>query len=108
MTKTMRRRVAIAVAGALVGGASAVSRADSGNALVESKTESEVVLGDRTYRVDEATVIESKDGTRLRLVEVPTIADGASADDAAVWFEASDAEATPIAYRLKLTGAQPR
>ncbi len=85
--------------------------AGQGNSVVDSKQVGEglVVLGGTTYRVSDNTALEDENGKPISFTELPTIAQGASTDDAAVWFEASDTDApTPVLHRLKLTGAVPK
>ena len=102
------------LAGALVIGCLAMAnraQADQGSSVVESKKLAEklVVLGATTYQVTDATAMEDKDGHAITLAALPTIAQGASQDDAAVWFEASDTQvATPVLHVLRLTGATPK
>ena len=55
------------------------------------------MLGAASYRVGDATVIEDENGNKLSFAEVPSIADGASQDAAAVYFEASDEESADAA-----------
>jgi hypothetical protein len=83
------------------------ARADQGNAVIESKSQGEVVLSGRTYRVSSSTALESKEGARLSFADLPATAEGASHDDAAVWYEASDDERMPTATRIKLVGSVP-
>ncbi len=101
------------LAGALAFGAIAIANpasAGQGNSIVESKQVAEglVVLGGTTYRVSDGTAIEGVDGTPIALADVPTVAQGASSDAAAVYFESSDGDASmPVLHRLKLTGSVP-
>jgi hypothetical protein len=95
---------AIVAIGLALGGA---AEAAQGNAVIDSKQDGAVVLGGASYRVGDATVIEDENGNKLRFAEVPSIADGASQDAAAVYFEASDEE-SPMLQLLRLTGAVPR
>jgi hypothetical protein len=92
---------------ALAGPASA----DQGTSIVESKQVEQglVVLGGTTYRVSDGTAIEDTDGNAISFAQVPALAQGASQDDAAVYFESSDGDVTtPVLHRLKLTGAVPQ
>ena len=104
--RSLRSATAIATAalGLLLG---AAAGADQGTATLESKSDGQVLMNGNPYRVTESTVLESKEGNRLSFQELPTIAEGASADDAAVWFESSDGDSMQTLHRLKLTGAQP-
>ena len=107
-SRTLRGAAATAI-GALGLGLAAAAGADQGNALLESKADGVVVMnGGTVYRVSDSTVLESKEGNRMTFAELPTLATGASADDAAVWFEASDGETQPLVHLLKLTGATPK
>ena len=94
----------------VVGAGSA--RADQGNSVIEAKKldQGVVTMGGKDYRVSDGTVLEDKDGNAIAFAALPTTAGGASADDAAVWFETGDeSEAqTPVLHLLKLTGAVPR
>jgi hypothetical protein len=104
MTLRIRGALAIACGLALAGAAGA----DQGSAVIESKDVSTVVMNGTVYRVSTATVIESKDGARMQLSDLPTLAEGASADDAAVWYEADDDERARTAHRIRLTGGMPQ
>jgi len=95
---------AIAAIGLALGGA---AEAEQGNAVIESKLDGAVMLGTASYRVGDATVIEDESGNKLGFAQVPSVADGASQDAAAVYFEASDEE-PPMLQLLRLTGAVPR
>lgn len=105
MKLRMRGAAAIAIGafGLALGGSAS---ADEGTAVLEAKDDSSVTMNGLRYRVSDRTVLESKDGGRMTLADLPTLADGASADDAAVWYEADDASA-PTAHRIKLTGSLP-
>jgi hypothetical protein len=85
--------------------------ADQGSSIVDSKQVAEglVVLGGKTYRVSDSTALEDENGQPIAFTALPALAQGASSDDAAVWFEASDTDvSTPVLHRLKLTGAAPQ
>ena len=85
--------------------------ADQGNSIADSKQVGEgiVVLGGSPYRVSDGTAIEDADGNAISLAAVPTVAQGASEDDAAVYFESSDGDATmPVLHLLRLVGAAPQ
>ena len=108
------QRLTRILAGAIALGALAAgypAGAGEGNSTIDSKQVGEglVVLGGTTYRVRDNTALEDEHGRPIAFAELPTLAQGASSDDAAVWFEASDADAgMPILHRLKLTGAVPQ
>jgi hypothetical protein len=104
MMLRIRGALAIACGLALAGAAGA----DQGNAVIESKDLSTVVMNGTTYQVGAATVIESKEGARIQLADLPTLAEGASADAAAVWFEADDDERARTAHLIRLTGGMPQ
>ena len=109
MTSRMLRGAAATAVGALGLWLAGAASADQGSAVIESKADGTVVMtGGTTFRVSESPAIESKEGNRMALAEDPTKAQGASDDDAAVWFEASDGEAQPMLHLLKLTGATPK
>ena len=85
--------------------------AGQGSSTIDSKQVGKglVVLGGTTYRVSDGTTLEDAHGRPIAFAELPTVAQGASSDEAAVWFEASDTDATtPVLHRLKLTGAMPK
>ena len=108
------KRITTFFAGALALGfiaGSGSARADQGSSVIESKQtdQSTVAMGGKTYRVSESTVLEDKDGNKIAFDALPTTEQGASEDDAAVWFEASESEAqNPVLHLLKLTGSVPR
>jgi hypothetical protein len=84
--------------------------AGQGNSVVESKQLADgiVVLSGSSYRVSDGTAIEDVSGKTIALADLPTLAQGASNDDAAVYYEASDGDVTtPVLHRLKLTGSVP-
>ena len=108
--KRLTRFFAGALALGFIAGAGP-ARADQGTSVIDSKKsdESIVTMGGKTYRVSESTVFEDKDGNKIAFEALPTTEQGASEDDAAVWFEASESEApNPMLHVLKLTGAMPR
>jgi hypothetical protein len=110
---TLRR---IALAGALGAALAApgLARAenDQGSAEIDAvHLEQNVVdLNGKPFRVSDGTVIEDKQGQRIGLLQLPSIEHGASADQAAVWYEAEegDGRSARLLYRLKLTGMRPR
>lgn len=108
------KRLTRILAGAIALGSFATAlpaSAGEGNSTVDSKQVGEglVVLDGTTYRVSDNTALEDEHGRPIAFAELPTVAEGASSDDAAVWFESSDADAgTPILHRLKRTGALPK
>jgi hypothetical protein len=90
--------------------ASAPAQAGQGTGVIDSKQVEggTVVVGGTTFRVSDGTALEDKDGNAITFAALPTVAQGASVDDAAAWFEATDSEAQmPVLHRLKLTGAVP-
>jgi hypothetical protein len=109
----MKRSTRI-LAGALALAALALANpasAAEGNAIVDSTQVGEglVVLAGSTYSVSDTTAIEDVDGNKIALADVPSVAQGASDDEAAVYYEASDGDvATPALHRLKLTGSVPK
>jgi hypothetical protein len=101
-------RGAVLAIGALSLGFGPGASADQGSAVIDSKQPDAVMLNGSPYRISDATVLEDKEGNRLGYAQLPTREQGASVDDASAWYEASDDERSPVLYRLKLTGAQPR
>lgn len=108
MRNTILRGAAAVAIGVLGLGLGQAAAANQGNAVIDSKQPGSVVLDGSPYRLSDATVLEDKEGNQLGYAQLPTREQGASIDDAAVWYEASDDERSPLLYRLKLTGAQPR
>jgi hypothetical protein len=98
--------IALGALGFALGHASPAA-AGEGSAVLESKDSSGVVMNGTRYRVGLSTVIEGIEGNRMRLADLPTLAEGANADAAAVWYEADDDPNAPTAQRIKLTGALP-
>lgn len=107
MSRRAIRSTAAAAIAALGVALGAAAEAGQGTTVIESKQDGAVMLGAASYRVGAATVIEDENGNKLSFAEVPSIADGASQDAAAVYFEASDEE-QPMLQLLRLTGAVPR
>jgi hypothetical protein len=108
------KRLTRFTAGALVFGfiaGAGSARADQGTSVIEStKSDGSIItMGGKAYRVSRSTVLEDKDGNKIAFGALPATEQGASRDDAAVWFEASESEApNPMLHILKLTGAMPR
>jgi hypothetical protein len=110
------RRIATTVAGLLLAGwlAAAPAGAEelSGNALIQDVQvgAAAVVLDGDLYRVDDLTRLEDEQGSDLTLAELPSLAGGASGDEVAVWFEASEpaADGTRRLRQLRLMGAMPK
>ncbi len=98
------------LAGTLALGLVATAQAEQGNGEIDSKQVDAglISVGGATYRISDGTALEDIDGNVIAFAALPTLAEGATPDDAAVWFEATDSEAKPpVLHRLKLTGAQP-
>src|SRR5262249_29857552 len=109
MTRRSLRGGAAIALGALGLWLASPAGAAPGHRVMESKSDGEVVLKGVHFRVSEATVLESKEGNRISFLELPTLAGGASEDQAAVWYESTDGDAAqPILHLLKLTGATPK
>lgn len=116
MTGANRMRRIAGAAALLVGlgtagGAHAQEGGAQGNAVIQSVglVDHVVVLGDRSYRVSEGTVLEDKDGNQIEFSALPSLENGADMDAAAVYYEAAEGGASPQAlHRLKLTGSVPR
>jgi hypothetical protein len=106
----------IALAGALAAALAvpglARAERDRGAAVIDAvHIEQNVVeLNGRPFRVTDGTAIEDKQGHKIGLFQLPSLERGASADQAAAWYEADegDARGVQLLYRLKLTGMQPR
>lgn len=107
MSRRAVRSIALATIGSVGLALGAAAGVDQGNAVIESKQTGAVMLGNASYRVGDSTVIVDPDGNKLTFAEVPSVADGASQDAAAVYFEASDEE-QPMLHLLRLTGSVPR
>ena len=108
--KRLTRFTAGALALGFIAG-SGSARADQGSSVIESKQtdQSTVAMGGKIYRVSESTVFEDKDGNKIAFEALPTTEQGASEDDAAVWFETGGSETeSPMLHLVKLTGAIPR
>jgi hypothetical protein len=108
MTRRILRGAAATAIGVVGLWLSAPAGAAQGSSVLESKSDGDVVMKGVHFRLTDATVLESKDGARISFRELPTLAGGASADDAAVWYEASDGDSQPTLQLLKLTGATPK
>jgi hypothetical protein len=110
------RRIATTIAGlALAGGlAGAPAGAEelTGNAVIQEVhvAESAVVLDGDRYQVGDTTRLEDEQGGDLALAQLPSTANGAGGDEAAVWFLADEprADGTRRLIHLRLTGAMPR
>jgi hypothetical protein len=107
MARTRLRGAAAVAAALALGGLGFEARADQGNAVIDSKQPGSVVLNGHGYRISDSTVVEDREGNGIGYAQLPTLEQGASADAAAVWFEASDDERSPVLYRLRLTGSVP-
>jgi len=110
------RRIATTVAGlALAGwlaGPPAGAEEIQGSAVIHEVqvVGSTVVLDGEVYRVGDSTRIEDEEGGSLTLAQLPSLAGGASGDEAAVWFVAADPgmDGTRRLQHLRLTGSMPR
>lgn len=110
------RRIATTVAGlALAGwlaGAPAGAEEVQGSAVIQEVqlVGSKVVLDGEAYHVSDATRIEDEEGGSLTLAQLPSLARGASGDEAAVWFVADEPamDGTRRLQQLRLTGSMPR
>lgn len=72
---------------------------------------SAVVLDGEVYLVTDATRLEDEQGFELSLAQLPSVAGGASGDEAAVFFVAEEPAASGRNSRLRhlqLTGAMPK
>ena len=102
---------ALLAGGLLVAGVAAAA-GEQGSAVIEERGASDhtLVLGGTAYRVTGSTELANELGGRLAFEELPSLAEGASHDEAAVWFEAGEAlgtEPRPL-LRVHLTGSMPR
>jgi len=110
---TLRR---IALAGTLLVALAATGPAraeqDQGSAVIDKvmAAQNMVVLNGTAFRVSESTAIEDKQAHKISVAELPSIAGGATQDEAAVWYEAAGGEGRSgrVLYRLRLTGKTPR
>ncbi|MEB2343676.1 MAG: hypothetical protein OZ948_02945 [Deltaproteobacteria bacterium] len=110
------RRIATTIAGLALASALNAWPVDaeevSGNAVLGEVhlAEGAVVLDGDRYTVSDTTRLENEQGGDLTLAELPSLAGGASADEAAVWFEADEPtrDGTRRLRHLRLTGAVPR
>ena len=108
------KRLRFSIAGALALGfiaATGSAHADQGNSVIESKkaTEKAITMDGKSYLVSESTALEDKDGNKIAFGALPSTESGASQDDAAVWFETSESEASnPTLHLVRLTGGMPR
>jgi hypothetical protein len=110
---TLRRIVSAgALAAALAAAGPAQAEMAQGPAEITAVhlDQNTVELDGKPFRVSEATAIEDKDGHKIGLMQLPSTERGASADQAAVWYEAEegDARGAQLLFRLKLTGMRPR
>jgi len=99
----------LTLAGALAG-APAAAEGIEGNALIQEVAGSVVVLDGEPYQVGASTRLEDEQGGELTLPELPSLAGGASGDEAAAWFMADEAQAGGLRElrHLRLTGAMPK
>jgi hypothetical protein len=91
--------------------AGAATGQEQGSAVIFSvdAMRSLVVLDGESYRVDDSTVLEDKDGNALTVGSLPSLEGGSDADASAVWFEAREGGGTPHRLeRLRLTGSVPK
>lgn len=108
------RRIALAgaLAAALATPGLARAEHDQGNGEIAAvHVEQNVVeMNGRSFRVSDGTAIEDKEGHKIGLMQLPSLERGASADQAAAWYEAEegDARGAQLLYRLKLTGRRPQ
>src|SRR5690606_15017358 len=81
-----------------------------GSAVIEQVAPGAIVLAGQRFAVGASTRIEGEQGDELLPSELPSLAGGASADDAAAWFEADPGAAgrPPVLRRLRLTGSIPK
>jgi hypothetical protein len=102
---------ALALALGLAGAGPAGAGDAQGSAVVDAVDvgRRRVVLDGVAYQIDEDTLITDPDGNEIGLEELPSIAGGAEADTAAVWFETGVRGGGAARLReLRLTGSGPR
>lgn len=102
---------ALALAGALNAGPAGAEEVTGNAVLGEVRlAESAVLLDGDRYEVSDATRLEDEQGGDVTLAELPSMASGATADEAAVWFEADEPtrDGTRRLRHLRLTGAVPK
>jgi hypothetical protein len=112
----MRRIAAMAAALALASGlAGAPAAAEeeentSGSGVIEEVALSELVMNGEVFAVGVSAVLEDEQGGELTLLQLPSLAAGHSADEAAAWFEADapGADGRRVLRHLRLTGAVPK
>lgn len=109
----MRRITAMAaglVLASALAGAPAAAEPIEGNAQIQDVEGSVVVLDGESYLVGASTRLEDEQGDELTLPELPSLAGGASGDEAAAWFVADEARAGFMRElrHLRLTGAMPK
>lgn len=111
MRRTRTPWVALAAA-VLLAAAPAAAEEVRGSGFLESVDAAfgTVVIEGEPYSVQGFTVIANESGGAVPLEELPSLAGGASTDEAAVWYEAGEANGPnprPL-LRLHLTGGLPR
>lgn len=101
----------LALAGGLAG-APAGAEEVTGNAMIQEvqAAASAVVLDGDLYHVSDSTRLEDEQGGDVPLSQLPSLAGGASGDEAAAWFVADEpaADGTRRLIHLRLTGAMPK
>jgi hypothetical protein len=107
----MRTTTVLALAALLASGPAAADPVH-GSATIDDVelAASAVRMGGERYLVTDATRIEDAVGAELTLAELPSLAGGASGDEAAAWFEAEASQAGRAASLtlLRLTGSLPK
>ncbi len=108
-TRAVRSAFGIAL---LLAGSPAAAQEDRGSGSLDSIDPAfgVVTIGGAQYSVRSSTVIADEHGNARSLEELPSLATGASADEAAVWYEAGEATSgapRPL-LRLQLSGGLPQ
>jgi hypothetical protein len=112
MMRRTRTPWAALAAAAWLASAPATAEEVRGSGFLESvdATFGTVVIQGEPYAVRSFTVIANESGGAVPLEELPNLAAGASSDEAAIWYEAGEANGPnprPL-LRLHLTGGPPR
>jgi len=110
------RRIATTIAGLALAtglaGAPAGAEEVTGNAMIQEVqvAQGAVVLDGDLYHVSDFTRLEDEQGGDLPLSQLPSLAGGASGDEAAAWFVADEPgrDGTRRLVHLRLTGAMPK
>lgn len=108
--RTMASTLALALALGLAGAGTAAAAEGTGLIQRVDALGRSVVLDGVAFRVDDTTRIRDAEGEPLVLEQLPSLEQGAEADQAAAWYEAGDARhgEAPLLRVLRLTGSVPK